>query len=105
VNTGAGVLAAAVIIGIVNLPPIQGQLKDVSHPEFEVASVRRSTPPRDGSGTRDGVSGGPGTADPSLITYSNLRLKDLLTTAWGIKGYQVLAYPLRFPPGRRTSNH
>jgi len=108
-NTGVGVLAMAVIIGIVNPPPIQAQSKDASRPEFEVASVRRSTPPQDGSGIRDGVSGGPGTADPSLIAYSNLRLKDLLMTAWGVKGYQVFGpdwieserYDIvaRIPPG------
>jgi len=58
-------------------------------PSFEVASVRRASPPPPGTGVRDGARGGPGTADPSQVTYTNLRLKDLLLTAYGVKNYQV----------------
>jgi uncharacterized protein (TIGR03435 family) len=58
-------------------------------PKFEVASVRRAAPPPDGAGVRDGARGGPGTSDPSQVTYTSLRLKDLLLTAYGLKSYQI----------------
>jgi uncharacterized protein (TIGR03435 family) len=58
-------------------------------PKFEIASVRRAAPPQAGAGVRDAVRGGPGTPDPSRVAYTNLRLKDLLLTAYGLKGYQI----------------
>jgi uncharacterized protein (TIGR03435 family) len=38
---------------------------------------------------RDAVRGGPGTPDPSQVAYTNLRLKDLLLTAYGLRSYQI----------------
>jgi uncharacterized protein (TIGR03435 family) len=58
-------------------------------PKFEVSSVKRAAPPSAGTGVRDGARGGPGTADPSQVTYTNLRLKDLLLTAYAVKSYQI----------------
>jgi uncharacterized protein (TIGR03435 family) len=58
-------------------------------PKFEVASVRRAAPPQPGVGVRDGARGGPGTADPGQVAYTNLLLKDLLLTAYGVKSYQL----------------
>ncbi len=40
-------------------------------------------------GVRDAVRGGPGTPDPSRVAYTNIRLKDLLLSAYGIKSYQM----------------
>ncbi len=57
--------------------------------KFDVASVKRAAPPPAGAGVRDGARGGPGTSDPSQITYISLRLKDLLLTAYGVKNYQI----------------
>ncbi|MBV8844352.1 MAG: TIGR03435 family protein [Bryobacterales bacterium] len=54
-----------------------------------MASVKRGARPVVGTGVRDGARGGPGTADPTLVVYTNLRLKDLLLTAYGLKDYQV----------------
>lgn len=67
--------------------PLSAQV--VNGPRFEVASVRKAAPPPAGSGVRDGVRGGPGTSDPSQVTYTSLRLKDLLLTAYGVNDYQI----------------
>lgn len=58
-------------------------------PKFEVASVRRAARPQPGVGVRDAVRGGPGTADPGQVAYTNLLLKDLLLTAYSVKSYQI----------------
>jgi len=57
-------------------------------PTFEVASVKPAPPPT-GMGMRVMMRGGPGSADPGQITYSNVSLKGILTTAYGVKGYQI----------------
>lgn len=36
-----------------------------------------------------GSKGGPGSADPGHITYTNLSLKNLLVNAYDVKGYQI----------------
>lgn len=61
----------------------------VDGPRFEAASVKRAASPPVGAGVRDEAQGGPGTTDPGLVVYKNLRLKDLLLTAYGVKDYQV----------------
>jgi uncharacterized protein (TIGR03435 family) len=58
-------------------------------PQFEVASVKPAAPMPPGMGMRVGSRGGPGTSDPGQVTYVNLTLKNLLTTAHGVKIYQV----------------
>jgi uncharacterized protein (TIGR03435 family) len=58
-------------------------------PQFEVASVKPSIPSPDGR-IRIMNRGGPGTSDPGQITYMSITLKNLLTTAYGVKGYQIL---------------
>lgn len=58
------------------------------NPEFEVASVKPSVPSADGR-IRIMNRGGPGTSDPGQVTYSSITLKNLLTTAYGVKPYQV----------------
>jgi uncharacterized protein (TIGR03435 family) len=59
-------------------------------PTFEVASVKRSTPPPQGARVFFGPArGGPGTPDPSQITWTYARLRDLLMTAYDVKEYQV----------------
>jgi uncharacterized protein (TIGR03435 family) len=59
-------------------------------PTFEVASVKRSTPPPPGARVFFGPArGGPGTPDPSQITWTYARLRDLLMTAYDVKEYQV----------------
>src|SRR5207244_3445464 len=57
-------------------------------PAFEVASVKPAAPPEIGR-FRVGMNGGPGTADPGQITYSNVTLKNVLMNAYGVKGYQI----------------
>lgn len=60
--------------------------------EFEVASIKAATPP--GGGVRGqvvfigGPRGGPGTADPTHITWS-ATLAQVLMTAYNVKNYQI----------------
>lgn len=69
-------------IALAGVSPLRAQ-------SFEVASVRRAASPPAGAGVRDSARGGPGTSDPGQVTYTNLRLKDLLLTAYGLKDYQI----------------
>jgi uncharacterized protein (TIGR03435 family) len=55
---------------------------------FEVASVKPTAPSPDGR-VRFMVRGGPGTSDPGQITYQGRSLKDLISSAYGVKSFQV----------------
>ena len=57
-------------------------------PSFEVASVKPAAPMTDGR-IRVMTRGGPGTPDPGQITYSNVSIKNVMTTAYNVKGYQI----------------
>ncbi|MCX6626267.1 MAG: TIGR03435 family protein [Candidatus Solibacter sp.] len=57
-------------------------------PTFEVASVKPAEPPPAGM-MRVMMRGGPGTADPGQLTYSNVSLKNVLMNAYGVMGYQI----------------
>src|ERR1035438_4799324 len=57
-------------------------------PTFEVASVKPAEPQPPGQ-MRIRMSGGPGTADPGQLTYTNVALKDVLMNAYGVKGDQI----------------
>jgi uncharacterized protein (TIGR03435 family) len=56
---------------------------------FEVASVKPAAHPLPFAGMLLISNGGPGTRDPGQITWSNVVLKQLLTTAYDVKPYQV----------------
>jgi len=56
--------------------------------EFEVASVKLAAP-QTGGGVFVGVRGGPGTKDPTRISYVNESVRNLLTEAYGVRLYQV----------------
>jgi uncharacterized protein (TIGR03435 family) len=56
---------------------------------FEVASVKPAPVPTTGGVFFGPARGGPGTPDPGQITWSFVRLQDLLTTAYDVKPYQV----------------
>ena len=58
-------------------------------PTFEVASVKPAEPPAGMGMMRVMMRGGPGSADPGQITYSNVSLKNVLTIAYAVKGYQI----------------
>jgi Protein of unknown function (DUF3738) len=66
----------------------QPQTTPAARDEFEVAAIRPFAPNPNG-GYPMGVKGGPGTADPGRIIYTNLSLKDLLMLAYNVKEYQV----------------
>ena len=55
---------------------------------FEVASVKPAEPSAMGM-IRVQMRGGPGTPDPGQLTYTNVSLKNVLTNAYGVKGYQI----------------
>jgi uncharacterized protein (TIGR03435 family) len=56
---------------------------------FDVATVKKADPPAPGKPVFMGRRGGPGTDDPGRITWSNVNLRTLLTTAYDVKPYQV----------------
>ena len=64
--------------------------------EFEVASIKPFVPPppQGGRGVAlGGRRGGPGTNDPSQITWNGTTLKNVIMTAYGVKNYQVSGPP------------
>jgi uncharacterized protein (TIGR03435 family) len=58
--------------------------------EFEVASVKPAAPQAGGRGGTF-MNGGPGSRDPSQITYTNVPLRLLIMNAYNIKGFQLTA--------------
>jgi uncharacterized protein (TIGR03435 family) len=59
---------------------------------FEVATVKPASLPTSGDGQhviRMGAQGGPGTNDPSQISYSFLSLRNLLMQAFRVRTYQI----------------
>jgi uncharacterized protein (TIGR03435 family) len=61
-----------------------------SQPAFEVASVKPSPPPPP-TGMMVGRVGGPGTDDPTRVTFRNFDLSGLVVVAYGIEYYQLSA--------------
>jgi uncharacterized protein (TIGR03435 family) len=59
-----------------------------TQPSFEVASIKPAAPPTDGR-LMVRLRGGPGTPDPGQITYTNVNIKMLMTSAYNVKGYQI----------------
>lgn len=57
-------------------------------PDFEAASVRLADHTF-GRGTTFKTSGGPGTSDPGRVTYSQMRLIDLISGAWDLEEFRV----------------
>jgi uncharacterized protein (TIGR03435 family) len=57
---------------------------------FEAASVKVSGAPA-GARPITTIKGGPGTADPGQITWSNLPMRAILLRAYGIRNYQLVA--------------
>ena len=55
---------------------------------FEVASIKPAAPMTAGR-IMVRMAGGPGTPDPGQITYTNVTLKNVMTTAYNVKGYQI----------------
>jgi len=65
--------------------------------EFDVASIK-PTPSPDFSGGRVSFSfgpatGGPGTADPTHITWTGATLRSVILAAFEIRAYQLMGYP------------
>jgi uncharacterized protein (TIGR03435 family) len=60
----------------------------LSAQEFDAASVKPAAPPTQGM-MRIGMRGGPGSNDPGRINYTNVALKELLTTAYDVKSHQI----------------
>ena len=77
-------LAIALVVAV-GIASAQAQTKAVM-PAFDAASVKPA-PPGGGTGMR--ISGGPGTDDPGLISYSGVTLNRLLSTAYGVYRDQI----------------
>src|SRR5258708_40371985 len=60
-------------------------------PAFDVASIRRAPPPEPGQMMRVGPRGGPGSSDPTRITFDNVTVALLVMQAYDIKSYQLVA--------------
>ena len=83
------ILWIAATIFFLSLPAV-GQTPD--HLTFEVASVKRTPPPEPGARVFYGPPrGGPGTADPAQITWTNAALRNILMTAYDVQTNQVTA--------------
>ncbi len=64
--------------------------------EFEVAVIKPFVPPAPQAGRAMAMrkgGGGPGTSDPGQITRNGISLKNLIMTAYAVKGYQVSGPP------------
>jgi uncharacterized protein (TIGR03435 family) len=59
-------------------------------PKFDAATIKPFTRNANGRTYSLRTDGGPGTPDPGRIKYTNLTLKSLVTTAYGLKSYQVI---------------
>ena len=55
---------------------------------FEVVSIKTAAPMPAGK-MMIGMRGGPGTADPGHLTYTNVSVKSIVVNAFGVKSYQV----------------
>jgi uncharacterized protein (TIGR03435 family) len=63
---------------------LPGQAQD-----FEVASVKAEPPPAPGRVIGVGMTGGPGTTDPTRVRFTNFTLRDLISSAYEAGGGQV----------------
>jgi uncharacterized protein (TIGR03435 family) len=78
-------LSAGTIVLICSCLRVAGQ--DL---QFEVASVKPSSPPSDGSPPAPRPQGGPGTSDPTRISYRYIPLSWLITMAYDINGADLV---------------
>lgn len=88
---GRVVLIAAVLLGCIFAGargPRWSAFAQQQRLEFEVASVKPSAPITGGPFLVGG-RGGPGTADPGRITYTNYALRNVIMAAYEVKPYQV----------------
>ena len=84
---GIAAVAAPFAVGVMNAPVLRGQSTEKLM--FEVASVKRSPPVMGNRVFFGPPRGGPGTPDPGQITWTYVRMKSLITTAYDVKEYQV----------------
>jgi uncharacterized protein (TIGR03435 family) len=76
----------SVLVLIVAAIAAQSQL---AKPAFEVAVVRPAEPPSPTRRIRIGISGGPGSSDPSRVTAESVSMTELLMRAYDVKRYQL----------------
>jgi uncharacterized protein (TIGR03435 family) len=74
---------------------LTGAFGQEAAPAFEVASVRVAgrEPPRRPMPARGDILGGPGTDDPTRITYTWVTMSSVLVEAFGFGGDQILNMP------------
>lgn len=69
--------------------PVAPQTSSQPDVHFEVATLKPAGPQPPGRSTFSSVTGGPGTADPGLVRWSNVTLLFALRRAWDIADYQI----------------
>ena len=82
------VISLTVVIGLACRGAC-GQAID-SKTSFEVASIKPAPPPEMGR-MMVGMRGGPGTADPTRVTFTNFSLSNLISQAYDLKRFQLNA--------------
>jgi uncharacterized protein (TIGR03435 family) len=66
---------------------VAGAQTPLASPQFEVASIKASPPPRAGMVTS--ARGGPGTEDPTFFTCENYGLSGMIWMAFDLQDYQL----------------
>jgi uncharacterized protein (TIGR03435 family) len=92
--TLAAMVAVAAPFAIGLLSPTRSRAQpqtETALPKFEVASVKPAAPQPAGYGTLMRVDGGPGTADPGQLQWTNVTLAFVLKRAYGRKDYEIVA--------------
>lgn len=79
----AAALAACASVVVTGQAPVKER--------FEAATIRPFAPEPSGTGFPSGVGGGPGSANPRRVVYTNLTLENLVMLAYNVKQYQVSA--------------
>ena len=81
-------LRAIMSAGLVVFTSCATFAQTAENPTFEVASVKPAAPIA-GNGIIVMMRGGPGTPDPGQITYTNVTVKNVLMSAYGVKSFQI----------------
>jgi uncharacterized protein (TIGR03435 family) len=82
----AEILIGALAVLAAGVATSQAETKE----EFEVAAIRPFAPGPNGS-FPIGVKGGPGTDDPTRMTFTNYSLTNMIVLAYSLKYYQLTA--------------
>ena len=80
-----GILAAVALAAFL---AVGAHAQTETVPEFEAASIKPAPPPT-GNFIRTMMRGGPGSDDPGRVDWINVSLRQMLTSAFNVKDYQI----------------